>query len=53
MVVLIIIYTSAWGMLCRLVAEENVFSLVIGVHIVSWVMQFIGHGIFESIEFLK
>jgi len=26
--------------------ENSFFNWVIGVHVISWIMQFIGHGVF-------
>ncbi|KAJ9461805.1 putative endoplasmic reticulum membrane protein [Diplonema papillatum] len=29
-------------------AEKNAYKIAIGVHIASWIAQFIGHGVFEK-----
>ena len=40
----------AWKKGLANVPEESFLSWVLAIHIISWVLQFIGHGVFESKE---
>jgi uncharacterized membrane protein YGL010W len=43
----------AWKNLFKDVESQTLLKYVIIIHIVSWIFQFIGHGVFESKNILK
>lgn len=49
MMVLALLITAAWKAVFTGMEEEQFFIWVISIHIIAWILQFIGHGVFESI----
>jgi uncharacterized membrane protein YGL010W len=50
MMILEYVLNVAWKKGLENIPEENVVSWVLAIHIISWVLQFVGHGVFESKE---
>ena len=53
MFVLMGVMALGWRAAFSGMEEKQFFTWVIVIHIVSWILQFIGHGVFESKNFLR
>lgn len=43
-----LIMMAAWHLAFSGMEEQTFFIWVISIHIIAWVLQFVGHGVFES-----
>ena len=48
MFAVMLLMTAGWRLAFSGMEEKTFFTWVIVIHIVSWVLQFVGHGVFES-----
>ena len=48
MLVLMLAMTAGWKAAFTGMPEETFFVWVISIHVIAWILQFIGHGVFES-----
>lgn len=48
MLVLSLVVAGAWKFAFSGMDEQTFLIWVVGIHIVAWVLQFVGHGVFES-----
>ena len=46
MFILMLGMAYGWRLAFAGMEEDKFFKWVIGIHIVSWILQFIGHGVF-------
>lgn len=53
MLILMLAMTAGWKFAFTGMAEETFFIWVISIHVIAWIFQFIGHGVFESIFQVK
>jgi hypothetical protein len=48
MLVIMAITTAGWQLAFAGMEQQTFLLWVVGIHITAWVLQFIGHGVFES-----
>jgi uncharacterized membrane protein YGL010W len=48
MLLLTLALTGVWKLAFNNMEESAFFTWVISIHILAWVLQFVGHGVFES-----
>lgn len=48
MLLLSLALTVVWKLAFKDMEESAFFAWVIAIHILAWVLQFVGHGVFES-----
>lgn len=51
MFVMVLIMTAGWHFAFSGMSEDTFVIWVVSIHILAWVFQFIGHGVFESKNF--